>query len=248
MGKKSLGLIGVGAFGAFAATHLTKHLDLVLCDVSIDIEPFAKTLSARSGDLSMAAACDIVVLAVPIQKLAAILADISPHLKPTTVVIDVASVKMKPLQWMADHLPPHIGYVGTHPLFGPQSGKDGIEGLNIAICEGRGGHASCVAHFCRETLGLKVFEVSAEDHDREAASVQGLTHMLAKIVVALDLPTMRFPTKTYELMQQMIEMVRYDSEALFRAIERENPFVEDTKKAFFKAARQLEEQLSLNYD
>jgi prephenate dehydrogenase len=53
--------------------------------------------------------------------------------------------------------------------------------------------------------------------------------MLAKIVVSLDLPEMRFPTCTYELMRQMVEMVRYDSDDLFRAIERENPFAGEAK-------------------
>ena len=86
--------------------------------------------------------------------------------------------------------------------------------------------------------------MTPEEHDREAAYVQGLTHMLAKIVVALDLPSMRFPTRTYELMQQMVEMVRHDSDELFCAIERENPFAAEAKRAFFAAARKLEEKLS----
>jgi prephenate dehydrogenase len=157
--------------------------------------------------------------------------------------MDVSSVKIKPVAAMLEILPPGVSIVGTHPLFGPQSSKNGIAGSNIAVCEIRGGRGPGVARFCTEKLGLRTSQVTPEEHDREAAYVQGLTHMLAKIIVALDLPPMRFPTRTYELMQEMVEMVRYDSDELFRAIERENPFSEEAKKAFFAAAKELEDKV-----
>jgi prephenate dehydrogenase len=243
MAKESFGIIGVGAFGTLAAKHLAPHFDLVLHDAAADIVAVAKSCDARIGDLCAAAACDIVMLAVPVQKLRQALADIAPLLSPEALVIDVASVKLKPVAAMIELLPLNVAIVGTHPLFGPQSGKDGIEGLNIAVCEIRGGRGPSVAKFCAEKLALRVTQVTPEEHDREAAYVQGLTHMIAKMIVAMDLPEMRFPTRTYELMHQAIEMVRYDSEELFRAIERENPFSAEAKKAFFAAARSLEEKL-----
>ncbi len=243
MDKKSLGLIGVGSFGAFMARHLAPYFEFVLNDESADVLALARELGATPGDLRAAASCDIVVLAVPVQRLRPVLGEIAPMLKPDALVIDVCSVKTKPVEAMLEILPPAVSIVGTHPLFGPQSGKNGIAGLNIAICEVRGGKGPCVAKFCAEKLGLRTFEVTPEEHDREAAYVQGLTHMLAKIIVALDLPPMRFPTRTYELMMQMVDMVRHDSDELFRAIERENPFSEEAKLAFFSAANDLEDTL-----
>ena len=129
-------------------------------------------------------------------------------------------------------------------MFGPQSGKNGIAGLNIVLCDVRGGRGTEVEKFCTDKLGLKVSHATPEEHDREAAYVQGLTHLLAKIVVSLDLPPMRFPTRTYELMQQMVEMIRYDSDDLFRAIARENPYAQSAKESFFAAAHALEDKLS----
>jgi prephenate dehydrogenase len=241
---QSFGIIGVGAFGTLAAQHLAPHFDLVLHDAAADIAPLARVLGGRAVALPETAACDIVMLAVPVQKLRQVLADIAPLLKPDALVMDVCSVKIKPTAWMQEILPQSVSIVGTHPLFGPQSGKDGIKGLNIAVCDIRGGRGTEVVGFCRDKLGLRATEVTPEEHDHEAAYVQGLTHMIAKMIVALDLPAMRFPTRTYELMQEMVEMVRYDSDELFRAIERENPFSADAKKTFFSAARRLEEKLS----
>jgi prephenate dehydrogenase len=158
--------------------------------------------------------------------------------------MDVASIKMKPVKLMQDILPPHADIIGLHPLFGPQSGKSGIEGLNIAVCSVRGARVDGVCGFLDDTLKLQVHRATPEEHDRELAWIQGLTHLLAKVIVSLDLPAFRFTTKTFDYMKQMVEMVRYDSDELFLAIERENPFAAEAKRAFFEAARKLEDRLN----
>jgi prephenate dehydrogenase len=244
MAKDLLGLIGVGAFGAFAVPHLASHFDLVLHDPHQDLTSLAQNNKASIGDLSAAASCDVVVIAVPVQQMERIIQAIAPHLKPGCLVIEVASVKIKPTGWMKQHLPSHTDAVGLHPLFGPQSGKNGIEGLNVVVCNVRGERSKAVALFLKEKLQLSVFETTPEDHDRQLAYVQGLTHLIAKVVVAMGLPGFQLTTKTFDYMQKMVEMVRYDSDDLFKAIERENPFTAEAKESFFAAARNLEEKLS----
>lgn len=237
-----MGIIGVGAFGAFMLPHFTPHYDVVVHDAS-DVSALAKKHGVKAVDLSEAAKQDIVVLAVPVQRMEPVLKAIAQHLKQGALVIDVASVKLKPTEMMQKILPPHVSIVGTHPLFGPQSGKNGIAGLNIAVCNVRGSRAAGVVSFFRDELKLNVTETTAEDHDRQLAYVQGLTHLLGKVVVSLDLPEFKLTTKTYDLMMQMVGMIRYDSDELFKAIERENPFTAEAKKSFFAAARKLEETL-----
>ncbi len=243
---QSFGLIGVGAFGAFAARHLAPHFDLVLHDPSVELSGFAKEIGARVGDLGVVAACDIVLLAVPVQKMRSVLAEIAPKLKSGTLVIDVASVKTRPAAWMEALLPDGVAIVGTHPLFGPQSGKHGIVGLNIAICEIRGGRGDEVALFCAEKIGLRIFRVTPEEHDRQLAYVHGLTHMIGKVFVLLNLPKFKLTTKTYELLDEAVDYIRDDSDELFQAIQSENPFANEAKAAFFEAAKKLEKKLAGN--
>ncbi|MER2519606.1 MAG: prephenate dehydrogenase/arogenate dehydrogenase family protein [Bdellovibrionales bacterium] len=243
-GCESLGLLGVGAFGKLAAPYLAKHFNVVFFDPIQDLRLLAEEMGARAGTLAEAASCDVVVLAMPIQKLDAALRDVAPHLLSGAVVIDVVSVKVKPKRMMELALPTYVDIVGTHPLFGPQSGKNGIAGLTIAVCNARGDRGEAVAKFCAEKLGLNVVTTTAEEHDRQMAYVQGLTHLLAKIVVSLNLPDFSLKTKTYAYLQSMVDMVRYDSEELFKAIERENPYVAEAKNEFFEAARSLEARLS----
>ncbi len=74
--------------------------------------------------------------------------------------------------------------------------------------------------------------------------VQGLTHLIAKVLVQMEpLPT-SMTTRSYELLMQGVEMVRHDSPAVFDAIERINPFVPEVRRTFFKLAAALDEEMS----
>lgn len=74
--------------------------------------------------------------------------------------------------------------------------------------------------------------------------MQGLTHLIAKIMVEIEPKDLLQTTRTWELLMQSVELVRYDSDELFLAIESENPFVAEAKERFFATARALEERLA----
>ena len=231
--RTKLGLIGFGAFGRLIARHLSDRFEILAHDPAATGDERRVTLT----DLASVAACPIVILAVPVEAMEATVAAIAPHVVPDAVIIDVGSVKVLPARLMAEGLPEGVRIVGTHPLFGPQSGKDGIAGLRIAVCPINDERAARrIAAFCRSVLGLKVFVVSAEDHDREAAVVQGLTHLIARLLLAMEpLPT-RMTTTSFDRIMQAVEMVRHDSPAVFRAIERDNPFAAEVRERFFALA------------
>jgi prephenate dehydrogenase len=46
-------------------------------------------------------------------------------------------------------------------------------------------------------------------------------------------------TTTFRHLMQMVDTVRYDSEALFRAIARDNPFAREVAEQFFEEAAAL---------
>jgi prephenate dehydrogenase len=241
---KTLGLLGCGAFGTFALRHLTPFFAVRVFDQHRDLTEVRAIYDVEVASLERAAGCDVVVLAVPVQKLDALSLEIAGLLKPGALVLDVASVKLKPTQILGRNLPQTVDIVSTHPLFGPQSGKNGIAGLNIAVCPVRGDRTRAVIRFLEQRLQLNVIETTAERHDRELAYVQGLTHLIAKILADIELKDIRQTTRTYELLMQSVEIVRYDSEELFLAIEGENPFVGEAKERFFDAARRLEARLA----
>lgn len=240
---KSLAIIGVGAFGEFMLKHLTPYFDVSIYDAKRDLTAVASTFTAKVKSFEDACKSDIVVIAVPVQVMETVIKNIVPHLRAGQLVLDVASVKCAPTKLLADNLPQDVDIVSVHPLFGPQSGRYGIHGQNIAVVNVRGSRSDCVIEFLRDRLDLTVFDTTAEEHDRQMAYVQGLTHMIAKVFKKIDVPEIALETKTFSLLRQMVNIVKDDSDELFYAIQRDNPFVDTTKQAFFDAVKELEARL-----
>lgn len=244
---KTIGVIGVGAFGEFMLPHLAAHFQTIrVFDQKRDLSSLSMPSAVQRASLPEVCACDVLILCVPVQSLQEVAQNISPLLRKGQLVMDLCSVKVIPTNILQDLLPPSVEILSLHPLFGPQSGRNGIAGLNITLCDVRSTCAACVRDFLREKLCLNIFEKTPEEHDREMAYVQGITHLLAKLFVLMNVPTIQQKTRTYSLLNDMVEMVRYDSEELFLAIQRENPYIAAVKHSLFESARKLEARLSLS--
>jgi prephenate dehydrogenase len=240
--RSTLGIIGFGAFGQLLARHLQPYFRILAFDPSSEMASFFADGVLMTGQAE-ASACDVVVFAVPVERLRDAIVMARPFMKEGAVILDVGSVKMLTADVMEAELPSHVHVVGTHPLFGPQSARDGIHGKKIAVCHIRGSKTARTAAFLRHALKLNVYRVTPEDHDREAAAVQGLTHLIAKVIVEMEpLPT-RMTTKSFELIMQAVEMVRYDAPEVFLAIEKSNPFSKDLRNQFFDLAMDLRDSL-----
>ena len=226
------------------AQHLRQHVRVCAYDPALPAGFPVETCGVMLASLPTAAGCAVVILAVPVSRLEEAVRAISPHLRPGSLVLDVGSVKTIPAEIMLRGLPEHVEIVATHPLFGPQSARDGIKGLKIAICPLRGRRGFRVAAFLRKTLGLDVIMTTPDAHDREAAVVQGLTHLIAKVLVQMEpLPT-RMTTRSFDLLMQGVGMVRHDAPEVFQAIERSNPYSHGVRRRFFDLASKLDAELA----
>jgi len=242
-----VGILGLGAFRCLTARHLMDHFALFVHDINADaVSASASELNLRAADVVTVAQCDIVILAVPVTAMRSVIATISPHVRAGAIILDVGSVKMEPARMMLEGLPDHVDIIGTHPLFGPQSARAGISGLKIAICPVRGRQFCRVGAFLRHVLGLKVFVVTPEAHDREAAVVQGVTHLIAKVLVQMGPLPARMTTASFDLLVQATEMVRYDAPSVFWAIENANPYAGAVREQFFELATGVRDQLADN--
>jgi prephenate dehydrogenase len=241
--RPSAGIVGFGAFGRLMARHLAPHMSVRAYDPLVPAGVFAEHGATGVG-LREAARCPVVILATPVSGLAEAAAAVGPHLMPGTLVVDVGSVKTLPVEIMLKGLPPHVAILATHPLFGPESARGGIRGHKIAVCPVRGRRGLRAAAFLRRVLGLDVIFTTPEAHDREAAAVQGLTHLIAKVLVAMEpLPT-RMTTRSFELLMEAVGLVRHDAPGVFQAIEELNPYAAGVRQRFFALAAQLDAGLA----
>jgi prephenate dehydrogenase len=240
---KSLGIIGFGQFGALAVRILKDHFDVLVTDQAAGASARAAEAGVAFGSLAEAASRDIVVVAAPVAAMRAVFGAMAPHLKPGALVIDVGSVKLLPVQWMVELLPAHVDLVGTHPLFGPQSAKHSLQGLRFVVCPVRGDRHECVAAFGR-SLGLAVTVTSPEEHDREMAYVQALTHLIGRSLVNLGIPDEELKTASYQHLLELCSLIGADTFELFTAIQTQNPFAAEVVEKFVAEARSLLNQVA----
>ena len=239
----SLGIVGFGAFGQLAALHLGQHFEITAYDPSPNVAKAAKDLGVRLTSLRAVSQADVILIAAPVSSFEQVVGEIAVACRPGALVVDVGSVKIVPADIMRRLLPNHVDIVATHPLFGPQSAKTGVEGLKIAICPIQGKQHTRLAALLRKMLGLTVIMTTPEEHDKEAAVVQGLTHLIAKVLLRMGPLPKRMTTKSFDLLCEAISMVQHDAPEVFEAIERANPYAETVRHRFFDLAASLSVEL-----
>ena len=240
---KEISIIGFGQFGQFMARHLSRRFDVVVCDVA-ECKDEAEKIGVEFSDFEEAAGKEIVIFSVPLKSFESVLIESSKHLRADALVIDVCSVKLKPIELMLRHLPASVEIIGTHPLFGPQSGKEGIAGLKIAFCPVRTTRSEEVKKFLADDLKLIVLEKSPEEHDREMAHVQALTHFVARALFELHVEDSEFATVSYDELMKAAALLAEDSWELFQTIQQGNPFADERRKAFIKKLIELEKRVT----
>jgi prephenate dehydrogenase len=152
----TIGVVGFGRFGQFIAKTFAKYGRIVVTSRS-DYTAIAQAMDVKyvplaDPDLFLQEGLDVIVLAVSILSFEETVQSLVPHIqkdldrrrKNTStggtigsgivrgpLVVDVLSVKEHARQVMLDLLPVECDILCTHPMFGPDSGKDSWQGLNF---------------------------------------------------------------------------------------------------------------------
>jgi len=241
---KEIGLVGFGNFSKFIVKYLKPFFDVCVYS-NHDVSKEAEEFGIKVCSLEEASSKEIVILSKPVQFLEELLREMKNYVKQGSLILDVSSVKVKPVELMEKYLPETVDILGTHPMFGPKSGKNGIKGLKIVLCPIRMKNHQLeeIEKFLREKFELEVLIKTPEEHDREAAYVMGLTHLIGKAMSKLELPESDINTKSYQHLLDMMDMVKDDSEELFQTIEKENPFAEEARNKFIEKIEKVERRL-----
>jgi prephenate dehydrogenase len=239
----SVGIIGFGRFGRLMARYLSPDSHVRTHDPGVRPEVMSSA-GAEPGAIGDVCCSDIVILAVPISQLQGLLSAIRPHLQPESLVIDVCSVKEQPVRWMQALLPETVDILGTHPMFGPDSAADSLEGRKIVLCPVRIGDKRFekVKRYLR-SKGLVLIETSAEDHDRQIAVSLALTHTIGRSLAQFGAQPQEIDTEGYKRLLRILEVVENDTWQLFEDMNRYNPYAQDARKAFIKAMNEIEGKL-----
>lgn len=239
---KELGFIGFGNFGQFIVPHLKPYINISVYD-QFDFSSKAKELGVKWATLEEVASKEVVIVGVPVQFLEEVLIRIKDIVTPKSLVLDISSVKVKPIDLMLKYLPESVEILGTHPLFGPQSGKYGIKGLNLVVCPVRTRKTNALIKFFSKKLQLNVLERTAVVHDKQMAYVQALTHFIGRAVNEMDIPDVEQKTPAYQHLLDIKRNLGQDSMDLFLTIENENPYAKEVREQFIEELNNLHKKL-----
>jgi prephenate dehydrogenase len=135
---------------------------------------------------------DLVLIAVPVQQTAPVLAAIAPHLSARTVLTDAGSTKQDVIAAARAALGGRVRqFVPAHPIAGAE--LTGVDAARAALYQGRkvvltplpetDAEASALVESAWQTCGARTVRMSPQRHDAVFAAVSHLPHALAFALV-----------------------------------------------------------------
>ncbi|MCF7927588.1 MAG: prephenate dehydrogenase/arogenate dehydrogenase family protein [Spirochaetales bacterium] len=243
---KTIGVYGLGRFGSFWAGALSRYFPVRAWSRSPDRET-PEGVERCSEDTVLQS--DTLFLCVSISAMESVLERISARLGRRTLVFDTCSVKVDPVEKMKALLPADTAIIGSHPMFGPDSAGGGLEGLPVVLSRVRGKeewYQLWKSRFLE--MGLRVLEKTPDEHDREAAYTQGITHFIGRMLGELELQPSSMATVGYNKLLDIIQQTCNDPLQLFADLQRYNPYTSSMHDRVAEAFRNTLELLERSID
>jgi prephenate dehydrogenase len=221
-GTPLIGVYGLGRFGRFWGELLSRKMRVIGASRSRKENLPEAITQCAVEDLAEAEAVFLCVAISAMEESSRTLAGV---LRPEQAVLDTCSVKVYPSQVMLESFSPGQPLIATHPMFGPDSAKHGVEGLPLIMHPLR--KATAQYELWRDRfseIGLSIVEMSPDRHDREAAYTQGITHFVGRVLSRLDLPESTIATLGYRKIQEVVEQTCNDPYQLFLDLQHYNPY------------------------
>jgi prephenate dehydrogenase len=233
--KTIIGIIGTGKFGGLIKKILSKNFEKII-------------VFKKNSRLEKLAKCDLVIPAVPISAFESILKKINPYLKEGSILADVCSVKIYPAELMKKSIKKEINLLATHPMWGPDSYKSNnlsLNGLKIVLYPLRISNEkySLIKVFLKK-LGLKIIEISPDEHDRQAAKSQAIVQFVGKTLQEMPAEKIPIATLGYEQLLKILPFTANNTEELFYSLQNFNPYSKNERKKFLNSAIKINKKIN----
>ncbi|UZE91970.1 MAG: prephenate dehydrogenase [Methanosarcinales archaeon] len=247
MRTKTLIIGGAGEMGRWLARFLKRQdMDVAIADIDTHTPEIADELGVSVGDVRDVGDFDIVLVSVPIDETEDVISRIAPKMRLGSLLTDVTSVKKGPMEAMKK-APDGVEVIGMHPMFGHT--VPDVKGQTVILVPVKGRTERWLPRIrtLLEDNGAHVEILSAEEHDRITAVVQGLTHFAyistGATLAALDFEvgkSRRFMSPVYEIMIDFVGRILAQNPHLYATIQT-NPEVEKVRDTFIDQCKTLSE-------
>ena len=190
-------IMGLGLIGSSIARAIGERLPQVTVtghDASADVRELARELglcdTIADDAVAAVAEADLVILAVPVGRMADAAAAIAPGLRPDAIISDVGSSKAGVAEALAKALPGHA-VIPAHPVAGTENSGPAagfatlFEGRWCIVTPGADASGDAVTEVTSfwQALGAKVETMDAAHHDMVLAVTSHLPHLIAYTIV-----------------------------------------------------------------
>jgi len=246
-------IVGFGGFGQFLAKTYVRQGHTVMGTSRGDYTAIAKKIGVeykRNAEVKefFARGVDVVLLATSIKSFSNVVKSLpwgSLKNPSATLVVDVLSVKIHAKEVLLKELPPTLDILCTHPMFGPESGKNGWDGLPFVYDKVRVFDQKLAERFLDtfKDEGCQMYSMSCEMHDSYAASSQFITHLTGRILSKLGINSTPINTKGFESLLKLVETTCKDSFDLFEGLYRHNVHSKSQLLQLRRAFEEMEDTL-----
>jgi prephenate dehydrogenase len=198
---KQITVVGLGLIGGSMALALRKITGAKI--VGNDNNPLHVEKALELGIIDATSSLadinqsDVVVIAVPVNKIAQITAEVLGHIHENAFVFDTGSIKRSICVALKNH-PKRENFIAAHPIAGTEfSGPEAafetlFEGKKNIICDAKYSRPDLLekALALFDKLNMKTDQMRSIEHDKHIAYVSHLSHissfMLGKTVMEIE--------------------------------------------------------------
>jgi len=179
-----IAIVGAGKMGQwFAKFFRTQNCSVIITDKNKNtLAKIKKELNLETSSIIKAIInADWIFICVPLKDFENVLQEIGPHVRANQVVLDICSLKERPVRTMHDHIKKGVT-LGTHPMFGPNA--ENLQDKNFILTPTNIIEKE-FANTLKEWLGergAKVVILSPRKHDDLMSIVLVLPHFLGVVI------------------------------------------------------------------
>jgi len=185
---------------------------------------------------------DVVLVSVPIDNFEEVIKQLQPHLNPKQIVIDIASIKVFPVETMHRYIKTGL-VLGTHPVFGP--GAKDVRNQNFVLTptsEKETALAQKIKQYLEARAAI-VTLMTPQEHDEMMAVILGLSHFIA-IASADTLMNLNrlqqmeaIGGTTFKMLLTLVESVIAEDPELYASLQMKLPKITEIEELFLRSSK-----------
>ncbi|XP_068642667.1 arogenate dehydrogenase 2, chloroplastic-like [Aristolochia californica] len=249
-----IGIVGFGPFAQFLAKTMIRQGHSLTATSRSDYSDLCNQMGIkffREMTQFCEAENDVVLLCTSIiSSLQVVQSNPFNLLTRRALFVDVLSVKEYPRDLLLNLLPDDCDLVCTHPMFGPESGKNGWKGLPMVFERVRVRDQNLCSTFLGifEREGCRMVEMTCQEHDKLAAKTQFVTHTIGRMLSEMEIEPTPMDTKGFQMLLQLRETMCQHSFDLYLGLFKHNRFAIEELNNMERALQTVKKKLMEGMD